>query len=315
LSNLSTKKSLQRARVRVPCSTSNLGAGFDCIGLALDRHLLAEFIPGEEPELVVERRGTAAQIEPGKDHVCTNFVAELERLGHAPATGRLIVGSNIPLGRGLGSSAAAVVAGLVLAHGAAGEVRPELAALLPLAEAQEGHPDNVAPALLGGLIAVARDAEARPHALRLSLSDEIGFAFAAPDVEVPTPTARRALPENVPHEQAARSLGRTAALVTGLARGDANLLRIGFLDELHVPYRLPLIPCADSAIAAARDAGAWAITISGSGSGLIAVCARGHERAVAEAMANALLADDTTGQPIGFAARPDVMGATIYFED
>jgi homoserine kinase len=308
------KKPLQRARVRVPCSTSNLGAGFDAIGLALDRHLLAEFIPGDE-QLVVERRGTAAQIEPGKDHVRTNFLAELERLGHTVATGKLVVGSNIPLGRGLGSSAAAVVAGLVLAHGAAREARPELNALLPLAEAQEGHPDNVAPALLGGLIAVARDVEDRAHAFRLPLSDEIGFAFAAPDVEVPTPMARQALPEQVQHAQAARSLGRTAALVTGLARGDANLLRLGFADELHVPYRLPLIPRAENAFAAARDTGAWAVTISGSGSGLIAVCARGQERPVAEAMANALLADDNAGQPIAFPARPDVMGATLHFED
>ncbi len=305
---------LQRAQVRVPCSTSNLGAGFDCLGLALDRYLRAEFVPADH-ELVVERTGSAASISPDRDYVRDLFVAELARLGNAQPRGTLILHSDIPVGRGLGSSAAAVVAGLLLAHAARGEQQPDRATLLELAEAHEGHPDNVAPALFGGLVGAARDTAGRAHAFRLPLSDQIGFAFAAPDFEVPTPLARRALPDSVPHALAARALGRTAALLQGLAEADAHLLRLGFADELHVPYRLKLIPHAEDAFAAARAAGAWAVTISGSGSGLIALCARGTERTIADALASALHDERAAGQPIAFAARPDLTGASSQPED
>ncbi|MGH7467619.1 MAG: homoserine kinase [Longimicrobiales bacterium] len=304
---------LRRARVRVPCSTSNLGSGFDCLGLALDRHLTAEFWPGDAP-LSVERTGTAARITLDRDHVYACFVAELDRLETAVPPGKLVIRSDIPLGRGLGSSASAVVAGLLLAHAVLGQSRVDPRALLPLAEEREGHPDNVAPALLGGLVAVARAQDGSAHPIRLPLSDEIGFAFAAPDLEVPTPLARRALPEHVPHGVAARALGRTAALLHGLALGDTSLLRIGFTDELHVPYRLPLIPGAQRAFAAARAAGAAAITISGSGSGLIAVCARGTEQVVAAAMAAALQIENP-GETLALAMQPDATGASILLED
>jgi homoserine kinase len=304
---------LRRARVRVPCSTSNLGAGFDCIGLALDRHLIAEFIPGEEP-LAVERTGTATQLTLDRDYVYGCLIRELERLGHAPPAGKLVIRSNIPLGRGLGSSAAAVVAGLMLARALLGESRPDALAILPLAEAREGHPDNIAPALMGGLVAVARTADGSAQPFRLPLSDEIGFAFAAPDLEVPTPLARQTLPEQVPHTMAARALGRTAALLHGLARADPALLALGFTDELHVPHRLPLIPGAARALVAARAAGAYAATISGSGSGIIAACARGTERPVAAAMATALQAENA-GEVLTLALRPDVTGATTLLED
>jgi homoserine kinase len=140
------------------------------------------------------------------------------------------------------------------------------------------------------------------------LSDTIGFAFAAPDIEVPTQRARRVLPQSVAHELAARGLGRVAALLQGFATGDAELLRIGFTDELHVPYRLPLIPRAEPAMHAAMDAGAWAVTISGSGSGLIAVAPRGAESRVASAMATALQ------EGTGFVLEADRQGGTTEIE-
>src|SRR5262245_46368116 len=215
---------LLRARVRVPCSTSNLGAGFDCLGLALSRYIQAEYIPGNAP-LSVERRGTAKWLSDARDATRTVFLAELQRISATRPGGLLSVRSDIPLGRGLGSSAAATVAGLLLARAVCGEHDPDRQALLRTATEREGHPDNAAPALLGGLVAVARDAENRPRAFRLPLSRKLGFAFAAPDVEVPTPLARRALPETVPHSIAARALGRVAAVVQGLANADPELLR------------------------------------------------------------------------------------------
>jgi len=288
--------------VRVPCSTSNLGAGFDCIGLALERWLTARYLPDDEP-LRIERGGTLASIptaDPDDDLLLRAFRAGLRAHGLEHATGLLRASSDIPIARGLGSSGAAVVAGLVLAAAALG--RPlGRAAELARAYEIERHPDNAAPSLYGGLVAVARDGDTL-RAMPLPLSDELGFVFAAPDVEVATRAAREALPGEVPHAVASRGLGRVAALVQGFATGDPDLLRIGFDDELHVPYRLPLIPGARQAMNAAQDAGAFAVTISGSGSGLIAVSAHDHTLAVAEAMAGAF------GGGVAFTSNADRRG-------
>ncbi len=285
-------------RVRVPCSTSNLGAGFDCIGLALNRHLSVTFEPGGP--LTIDRLGTLAPLQ-GDD-----IVAEILRA--RSLAGSLILDSNIPVGRGLGSSAAATVAGLAIAAAVANEALDYDVALQE-ATALEGHPDNAAPALLGGLVAVVSDG-ASQRALPMHLCEAIGFVFAAPRAIISTKAARRALPEHVPHPVASRSIARSVALIEGLAEGDPDLLRIGFEDELHVPYRIGMIPGGSEAIEAARKAGAWAATISGSGSGLIAVCPRGAEETVRAAMAN-VFAEATAEPAIAFVAAPDFAGVQI----
>ena len=221
------------------------------------------------------------------------------------------------MARGLGSSAAAVVAALALAEAAAGGAAQGNAALahdrgshplLRRAGDWEGHLDNVAPSVFGGLVAVAQGGDGAPRVMPLPLSQEVGFAYAAPSLEIPTAQARSALPATVPHAGAALALGRLAALLQGLATGDPDLLRVGFEDELHVPFRLPLIPGAGEARAEALRAGAWAVTISGSGSGLIAVCPRGRERGVAEAMARAFAAGSDAAA-VAIDAVPDLAGA------
>lgn len=300
------------ASVRVPCSTSNLGAGFDVVGLALDRYLKASFEPGGA-ELRLERAGTLAGLDlpPDRDLLVRAFRSHLETRGVAVPAGVIRAESEIPVGRGLGSSAAAVVAGLALAAAVAGDAEPDRCALLVEAERWEGHPDNVAPALLGGLVASAHDAAGSTHAMPHPVSEAVGFAFAAPGVVVPTSTARAALPVTVPHGAAIRSLGRLAALLRGLATADAALLAIGFSDELHVPYREPLIPGAAWALSAAREAGAWAATISGAGSGLIAVCEPRRAGEVAEAMGRAFAEAAGPEGVAWFAARPELEGTRI----
>jgi homoserine kinase len=173
----------------------------------------------------------------------------------------------------------------------------------------EGHPDNAAPSLFGGLVAVARDDTDALNAFRLPIAPDIGFVFAAPNMTVSTAAARAALPAEVPHKLAVRMLGRTAALVRGLESGDADLIRIGLTDELHVPHRLPLIPGASAALSAARDAGAWGATISGSGSGLIALTPHAHRAHVASAMSAALAAAGSPG--IGIEMEVDTDGVTV----
>lgn len=261
------------------------------------------YFPDDEP-LRIEHAGTLRGVSTDIER---NLLARALRIGLAArgvrhATGRIVATSDIPVSRGLGSSGAATVAGLTLAAAAAGQALDRTAEL-ERALTLEGHPDNAGPALFGGLIAVARGhGDNVPHALALPLSDALSFAFAAPDVEVTTTRARDALPGTVPHAVATRGLGRLAALLRGLETADPALLALGFEDELHVPYRLPLIPRAQQAIDAARSAGAIAVTISGSGSGLIAVAAPDTTAAVAHAMGTAF------GNGVAFAIDADRTG-------
>jgi homoserine kinase len=306
----------RRALVRVPGSSSNLGAGFDCLGLALSRQLTAEFVPVAEanaPGLHVERRGTLRSLDDRADEndlLVRAFRRVHQVIGAARPAGVLNVDSDIPIGRGLGSSAAAIVAGIVLGAAASG-VPLETGAALEVAQEFEPHLDNVAPALLGGLVAVARDEEEVPHPFGLPLAETLGFSFAAPGIQLDTHQARQGLPERVPMADAVHNLGAMAALARGLATGDPALLKLGFGDRLHVRHRLRLIPGADRALAAARDAGAWGATVSGAGSGLIAVGESSRAGEVADAMAAAFRREAGPTGVIGFAVEPNLRGAVV----
>jgi homoserine kinase len=299
--------SLHSCGVRVPCSTSNLGAGFDCVGLAFDLYLDAGYQPGRS-ELTIRRSGTLRQLdeEVAEDRLVLAFLAELRRRGVERPGGKLLATSAIPVRRGLGSSAAATVAGIALATAACGDTLDRDAALAA-AVRLEGHPDNAAPALFGGLVGVAASAAGAPRAMRLPLSGSVSFVFAAPAQGVSTNRARSVLPQHVPHSAAARNLGRMAALLHGLANADGDSIAIGFSDELHVPYRLPLITRASAVMEAALRAGAWGTTISGSGSGLIAACPHDVEAPVCLAMREAFGGRDAGAD--AFILRADMHGA------
>jgi homoserine kinase len=295
------------ARVRVPCSTSNLGAGYDTIGLALDRYLDVTFEPAIGGDLSLERSGTLRRLEAeaAPDLVATTLARELEARG-ARASGVLRMHSDIPIARGLGTSAAAVLAGHDLARAALGEGRDD-EATFDAALRHEGHGDNAAPSLFGGLRAVAGSPEG-PVVMGLTLSPSVGFAYAAPAVGVSTRESRSRLPSELPHEVAAHALGRLVALVQGLAAGNPELLRVGMTDELHVPYRLALIPRGPAAIEAGLEAGAWAVTVSGAGSGLIATCDPGAADAVAAAMHAVFDGGEENPECVGFSVRPSESG-------
>jgi len=298
---------LEVAHVRVPCSTSNLGSGYDTIGLALDRYLDATFEPAEGGGLRLERTGSLAILSDadGPDLVAATFTKHLERAGVEPH-GILRLDSNIPISRGLGSSSTALLAGYDLSRAVRGESRDDEEAF-EVALRHEGHGDNAAPCLYGGLRAVATTADGTV-VIRLHLSDTIGFAYAAPAMRLQTHAARSALPKKVPHKTAAAQLGRIAALIRGLAEGRPDLIRIGMKDDLHVPYRLPMIPNAAAAMSAAIDAGAWAVTISGAGSGLIALCDPDEADSIAAAMREILSAGVDDPECVGFSVRPDQEG-------
>lgn len=296
---------LQWAAVRVPCSTSNLGAGFDTVGLALNRYLVAEFKPTDGP-LSIRREGTLAQLDvsPADDLLVVAFAHGLAEAGHE-VQGALRIRSEIPLARGLGSSAAALVAGHELARAVLGRSQDRHRSF-QYAYEREGHGDNAAPCALGGLRGVVRT-RSGVRAVALDLSRDLGFAFAAPSTGVSTARAREVLPSSVNHGTAVGGLGRLTALVRGLADADAELVRVAMDDQLHVPFRLPLIPGATDAMAAGYEAGAWGVTISGSGSGMLAIGPVEKSATVAHAMVAAF--GRHTPKPIGFAVRPDWQGA------
>ena len=274
--------------LKVPASTSNLGPGFDCLGLALSAFLeVALSGPTAGDRHVVRREGPFARELPGgRDLLVEAFELAAGRLG---VGGRFhfTARCGIPMGRGFGSSGAAAAAGLLLAAELA-EGAPDLEELLAWGISLEGHPDNVTAALLGGATLCHPNADGRPAWIRVELHPELGFALAWPPEPLPTAEARAALPADVPHGAATENPRRLALLLHGLRTADARLIRLGGEDRLHVPYRLPLIPGAARAIAAARDAGAHLATISGAGSGLVAIGPRGEMEPIARALEEGL---------------------------
>jgi homoserine kinase len=280
--------------VRVPGSTSNLGAGFDCVGVAVPRAIRVTARTARAsagPAVIIERRGSlrALAVPPEADLVYQGFVAACRRAGRAedgPKPLMLAADSDIPVARGLGSSAAAIVAGAVAAN-ALLDLALDDAALAALCTDVEGHPDNVAPALHGGATLALRGPGGGLIIAPLAVHASLTLVFAIPDFTVETKRARSVLPATVPHAQAAEAAAKSAALAQGLASGDARLLAAGLDDVLHVPYRRALVPGYDEVADAARRAGAYGATLSGSGPTLVAVADAARAAAVAEAMVGA----------------------------
>jgi len=277
--------------VRVAASTSNLGAGFDCVGVAVGRWLrvTARVAPAAAGRPVaIERAGTLRMLDtaPEADLLYRGFVAACRRARQEPPAGlALTAESDIPVARGLGSSAAATVAGAAAAVGLLG-LKLDAPALAELASELEGHPDNVAPAVFGGANLVLRE----PDGLvvtPLPMHPSLALVFAVPEFTVETKRARAALPATLPHADAARAAAKSAALVHGLAHADLRLLAAGLDDVLHVPFRRALVPGYDEVTSAARQAGAPGATLSGSGPTVVAVVAADRARAVGDAMVRA----------------------------
>jgi homoserine kinase len=271
-----------RVRVRVPATTANLGPGFDALGLTLDLWNEAEFqLAGQGIQVRVEGEGAAILPRDGQNLTARAFMAYYRHKGLLEPGGLQIACLNrIPSGSGLGSSASAVILGL-LAAGALSGCAASKEELLALAMELEGHGDNAAAALFGGLTVALQLPEG--WVVRRYDVPPLRAALALPDIDLPTSQARKALPASVPRVDAVFNSSRTPLVVEALRSGDLDLLGRVMDDRLHQPYRLPLIPGAVEAMAAARQAGAAAVAISGAGPSLIAFCP-GQSRPVADAM-------------------------------
>lgn len=265
-------------RVRVPASSSNLGAGFDCIGVAVDRWLVASVTPEAGDKISIRRRGrlTALAVTVDEDLLARGFRAAGGRGGMIDAT------SDIPVGCGLGSSAAAIVAGVLLAD-AALELNLTRPQIVEIAATLEGHPDNVAPAVYGGAVLSVRTSSGLVST-PLSVAAGLELLLAVPPFPSDTKTARAVLPQTLPHRDAVVAASRAAALVQGLSSGDGALLGAALDDVLHVPFRRGRIPGYDAVVAAAQNAGAFGATLSGAGSAILAIAPRERSAAVGAAM-------------------------------
>jgi len=276
-----------KVQVTIPATTANLGPGFDCLGLALDLTNTVTFtavdataVASTAVPLTITATGEGAAELPRDEGNLVLRAAErvFDVVGKRTANLHIHQHNNIPVSSGLGSSAAAVLGGMLAANGLLGSPlsRDDV---LQLAIEMEGHPDNVAPALYGGLVLSVRDAagwHVEPIAMPL-----LQVVYVLPDFDFPTAAARAALPTQVSLADAVFNAGRVGLLVRALAAADYDLLAVAMQDRLHQPYRIPLVPGLAGALAAARTAGAVGAAISGAGPSVVAFAATGHEEIAA----------------------------------
>jgi homoserine kinase len=276
--------------VTVPATTANLGPGFDCLGTALtlyNRFTFTVLPDGVEDKLAIRVRGEGAP-RVGRDEnnlLYRAFKKVYERLERVPPPVKIEIDLGVPLSRGLGSSATAIVGGLVGANRCAGDpLSPPI--LRDLAIALEGHPDNVVPCLLGHCqLATRRGTDW--IVCQVPWHENLVPVVAIPDFELSTEEARAVLPKAIDHRDAIFNISRMGFLLRGLATGNENWLRVALDDKLHQPYRYPLIRGHDAVRAAARSAGAFGSVISGAGPTLLALTSPATALAVAGRMEKA----------------------------
>jgi homoserine kinase len=280
---------LDAVRVRVPATTANLGPGFDALGLALDLHEEVELrrlpLGAVAPPLAV--RGVNAgrlPTDPRQSLVYRGVSALYERLGRAVPPLHMTLETRIPRSGGLGGSAAAIVGGVFAANLLEGSPLDEQV-LLELCAQAEGHPDNVAPALLGGLV-VCVSGQSGLIAKRLDPPAELSAVLCIPERSTSTKSARGVLSPTVPMADAVFNLGRTALLIAAMQTGDWRLLRDAMDDRLHQPARGRIFGALQPVIRAALDSGAHGAALSGSGSAIIALATERLPE-IGEAMAQA----------------------------
>lgn len=299
----------ERVTVRVPATSANVGSGFDCLGLALS--ITAD---------VTLTLGPSRASRPSPAHPLAPMVAAAGRAAYR-AAGRpepqelgMTWQGALPIARGLGASAAARAAGLVGANALMGDGETpsgsgplSLDELLALGASLEGHVDNIAPALFGGLQVTVHEDDTWRH-LTVPLPEGLKVVLFVPDFEMPTRRSRRRLPQRLPREDAVFNVGRAALLVAALAQGRWELLDVATQDRLHQPARAELFPALYDIIDAAKEAGAHAGYLSGSGSTVAALATENEER-VSRLMQQAATARGYSGRAI--ITEPRAEGAQV----
>lgn len=270
---------MNKVKVTVPATSANVGAGFDSLGLAVSLYNSAVF---EECDHLEITAADGSIVPRGPSNLIYRSVKTVFDQVDRPLKGLKITQMNpIPMARGLGSSSACIVAGLLGANAMLGGVLTQRQ-MLTLATAIEGHPDNVAPALLGGFVASAYD-EGQVYSVKKNISSDLAFGAFIPNFKLLTEKARAALPQQVSHKDAVYNLSRAALATAAFCDGEYELLRVATKDALHQQYRLPLIPGGEEIFELAQELGAYAVYISGAGPTIMAVVHRDNEDFFAQA--------------------------------
>lgn len=272
-------------RITVPATSANLGPGFDAFGLALDivDTVHVRFEDGNSEGVRWECGEARPDLEGHGGLLCRAYRLWAEATGTELPGACFTLENQIPIGKGLGSSAAAIVAGLAAGAHASGQ-KDALERLVELAVRMEGHADNAVAAALGGMTVGFLDRE-RVHALHVANHLSLGVGLFIPTEQLLTADARAALPESVPLTDAVFDAGRAAYLTTALIWGRWECIGPAMQDRLHQPYRSRLIPALDDVIAAALQAGAYGAALSGGGPSVIALGPSGKAECFAAAMA------------------------------
>ncbi len=296
--------------IRIPASTANLGPGFDCLGLALDIHNTVELSLAVESTVQITGEGQG-HLPLGPNNLVLQAADRLAEQVESNVPGwHLRQHNEIPLARGLGSSSAAIVGGLIAANELLqGDLNSQQ--LLRIATELEGHPDNVAPALFGGLTACCVEAE-DVCCIRLDAPRELDIGVVIPRFEVSTRQAREVLPGEVSFDDAVFNVSRAACTLAALVAGRWEVLSAVMKDRLHQPHRAPLVPGMEEVIAAAEEAGAHGAALSGSGPTVVAFATEQRE-----VILNAMVAafGNFNVEATSFWTKPNNHGAVIVDEE
>ncbi|WP_145038542.1 homoserine kinase [Paenibacillus sp. Y412MC10] len=267
----------QGVRVKVPASTANLGPGFDTLGMALSLYSWIEMKASEKT--VFHLHGDEMGGLPTDKSNLIYKVAQMvfEEAGQAVPDLEISMYSEIPLTRGLGSSASAIVGALAAANALIGSPLPD-SKLFDMATNLEKHPDNVGASLFGGIIAAVWDGSHADY-MRIEPPADLGTLVVIPDFELATSKAREALPAQVSLEDAVYNISRSSLMTAALSAGRLDLIRAAMKDRIHQPYRAPLVPGMSKILAEAPDHGALGIALSGAGPTMIALVDRNETRA------------------------------------
>ena len=266
-------------RIQVPATSANLGSGFDSLGIALT--LYNQIWMEEDDRLDISCKDSVV-VPTDESNLIYWAVKQLyQECGRKLPGLKLIQENNIPLARGLGSSSACIVAGILGANALMGSPLSSHE-MLQLAAAIEGHPDNVAPALLGGFVASVMD-EGNVYSVKKEISTQLEFAAFVPDFPLLTEESRGVLPKTIPYKDAVYNLSRAALATAAFCDGDYQLLQVATKDAMHQSYRLGLIPGGEEIFSMARELGALAVYISGAGPTIMAVVRKSDEAFFASA--------------------------------
>ncbi len=259
-------------RMRIPATTANMGPGFDCIGMAFDMYNYIDFAPLDVVgacELTSD--GAAGKIDLSKDNLIYKAYAAVFEYLNQPVMGiKMHFENNVPYSRGLGSSSAALIGGVKVANEVLDNPLSDTE-VLNIALKFEGHPDNIAPALLGGVVISGLDEDGAVFYSKITPPANLHCTVIIPDYPLATKKAREVLPQQFTMKDAVYNVGRMAMLVDAMHTGKLDQLVLAMDDKLHQPYRMPLIKGMDEIIPAAKALGALNVTISGAGPTILIV--------------------------------------------